>query len=506
LNSRAACIGLTLLAMVCLGCLPEARVTWSPDGKWALVRGGDGLRLCDADGKLSLPIAENVPAAAWLPDSRQFIAVWTKSLVSWEELLPCLSEDRKAGAMAFAGDFRRQILAYKGDWGKFAFDAKPADIMAALMCLRDQFGKELAPVVGPTWEDLKGIGHTVYVVQLFEVADGEAKPGKRLLESLEPIAEVRVAPTGKAFAYAAPPYPPTSAEPTYSLFVASLAATDRPRLVQHRVAIFFDWTPDGRSLVLASADAPDPTSRMPGVGFGSTEQAFLYTRNRVREPERQYPLRAGDIIKREAVNEDGSLVQSPKGSNLAKVIFFDSLPVRCLRDGRVLFVTREVHLPAPLADMPGNLALFSVDPANPKAIRHAILPEVRKEVGHGLDLFQLSPDETRISAPDGRPAVIFHAAAHPDETRISAPDGKGAVVVLDLAKGQVTRTPDETVQGRTAMIPVWRSNEELCFVVPAGSKLGSPSREEVVLWSSAGLRCLSKDWPESVAKGFLQSK
>jgi hypothetical protein len=51
MNSRAACIGLILLATVFGGCLPEAKVTWSPDGKFALVRGGDGLRLCDETGK-----------------------------------------------------------------------------------------------------------------------------------------------------------------------------------------------------------------------------------------------------------------------------------------------------------------------------------------------------------------------------------------------------------------------------------------------------------------------
>jgi len=33
--------------------------------------------------------------------------------------------------------------------------------------------------------------------------------------------------------------------------------------------------------------------------------------------------------------------------------------------------------------------------------------------------------------------------------------------------------------------------------------LGTPNGTEVVLWSPAGSRCLSKDWPESVTKDFL---
>ena len=484
MNSRAVCIGLILLATVFAGCLPETRITWSPDGKFALVRGGDGLRLCDADGKLSPPIAENVPAAAWMPDSRQFIAVWAKPVVTWEELLPYLSEEWKANAKGLAEDWRRQILAHEGDWDKFELGPRPADIMAGLMCLRDEFGKELAPRVGARWEDLKGVCHTVYVVQLFEVADGEARPAKVLLQVLAPIAELRVAPTGKAFAYAAPPYPPRSPEPTFSLFVASFAAPDKPRRVQDRVSIFFDWTPDGRSLVYPCADMAEPGAHIPRVSFGSTERAFLYTRNRMREPGQQQPLRAGSITRSEVVGEDGALVEGKNPTCLAKVLFFDSLPVRCLRNGRVLFASRETRLPAPPADMPQDFALFSLDLANPKALQAVFTPEVRGEVGGTWDLFQLSPDETRISIPDP----------------------KGLVAILDLATGKVTRVSDEAMKGRLATIPVWRSKEELCFVVPAGSKLGAPGGDEVVLWSPAGSRCLSKDWPDSVAKGFLQRK
>jgi len=483
MNSRAACIGLILLATVFTGCLPETRVWWSPDGKFALVRGGDGLRLCDADGKLSPPIVENCPAAAWMPDSRQFIAVWAKTVITWEELLPYLSAERQAAARAMAEDFRRQVLAYRGEWDKFQFDAKPADIMAALMCLRDQFGQDLAPKVGPPWEALKSATHTVHVVQLFEVADGEARPGKRLLESLAPIAELRVAPTGKAFAYAAPPYPPTSAEPTFLLFAASMAAPDKPRPVQHQVSIFFDWTPDGRSLVYAHADAPDLRS-MPGVGFGSQERAFLYLRGRMRDPEQQPLVRAGSITKREVVGEDGTLEADKPASGFAKVPFFDSLPVRCLRSGRVLFASRDVHLPAAPADIPGDFTLFSWDPADLKVFRKVLAPETEKLVGGLLHLFQLSPDETRLAVPVG----------------------EGLVAVVDLASGKVTKVSDATMAGRPVMIPVWRSNEELCFVAPAGSKLASPGGAEVVLWSPAGSRCLSKDWPDSVTKGFLQRK
>jgi hypothetical protein len=46
--------------------------------------------------------------------------------------------------------------------------------------------------------------------------------------------------------------------------------------------------------------------------------------------------------------------------------------------------------------------------------------------------------------------------------------------------------------------PAWRSADELCFVEPAGTDLGSPDRPEIVLWSNTRQRCISKDWPDQV--------
>jgi len=487
MNSRAACIGLILLATVFTGCLPEAKITWSPDGKYALVRGGDGLRLCDAAGNLSPPIAENVRAVAWMPDSKQFIAACGKSVTTWEALLGHLSDERKGRAKALAEDFRRQILAYKGSWDGFSFQARPDDIMAALMCLRDEYGKELAPVVGKKWAELQGAQHTIFSLQLFEVADGTAKAGKVLCESIEPVAEIRVAPTGKAFGYAAPPYPPKNADPAFSLFVASMAAPDKPSRVGCPVSIFFDWTPDGQSVVFANAAVPDPNagssvcSSMPVIGLGTEERAVTYNRFRMRDRGQQFALRAGNIVNCRIVNQDGNLAAEPHPQYEASVLFFDSLPVRCLRNGTILFACTEAHLPAAQGEAAGRFGLFSLDPADPKTAKPVTMPKALEEAGTRLELLQLSPDETRAAIPTN----------------------SGKVFILNLVSDEATEVPVKIKNGRFPTIPVWRTNDELCFVVPAGSALGSPNGEEVVLWSPAGSRCLSKDWPEPATKGFL---
>lgn len=471
------CVGLVLAVAAISGCLPETLITWSPDGRYALVRGGGGLAVCDGDGHLSPALAEEVPAVAWLPDSRRFIAASGTYAATWDELLPHLSDERRQTAQAEAEAFRGEILAYKGDWGAFRFRAESADILAALMCLRDQHGAELGPVVGDKWSGLKDLRHGIYALRLFEVADGKADKGKVLLESLEPPAEIRVAPTGKAFAYAAPPYPALGAEAAFSLLVVSLAAPDAPQRVADRVSIFFDWTPDGRSVVFAFTNEADPAASNRRAHLSSNESGLVYRRRRMPEAWRSSNLRAGRIVQRTVVDAEGGLVEKGTQDLVAEVAFFDSMPVRSLRDGRILFAAKEVRLPAASGAISKTLSLFCRGADGTLATLPVLAPEGRPTPEYRLDLLQLSPDETRATLPTDA----------------------GPVAVLDLATGKVTDAWTEETGSRLPAIPVWRSDQELCLVVPKGSKAGSADREAIVLWSPQGTRCLSKDWPAPAA-------
>ncbi|MCK4849890.1 MAG: hypothetical protein KAT11_00995 [Phycisphaerae bacterium] len=195
-------------------------------------------------------------------------------------------------------------------------------------------------------------------------------------------------------------------------------------------------------------------------------------------------LALGEIRGRQVRNEEGSLLEKFSEPKSVAGILFDQFGtrIRCLRDGRILFSAYEIHLPTTGADMPSRLSLFAVDPAKqPTVIR--ILPRgAELEVADMVNLFEVSPDETRL-------AIV---------------GAKRQVTVLTLATGQVlTVQPDEEPRrgiGETKIrtIPKWRSANELCFAVPPGSKYGSPNRAEVVLWSPDGYRCISKDWPDSL--------
>jgi len=478
MQRRVAVVSLAIAAAILSGCLPETRMLWSPDGKYALVRGGDGLYLSDGDGKLSPRIAEDVQAVAWMPDGRQFIAACGKTLATGKELLPYLSNEREKAAKSEADAFRAEILAYDGDWGKFYFKTSSSDIRAALICLRDLYGKELAPVVGDRWRGIEEVSHEVQRIHLFDVADGQAKENKVLLESLEPVAEIRVSPTGKAFAYVAPPYPALGAEAAFSLFVASFESPDKAMHVASRVSIFFDWTPEGRSLVFATTSQPDRGA--PGRRASFHSGNLVYLRSRMSVFGHDAGSRLGTIEKGTYVNEDGTVADKVSPQSIADVSFFDSMPVRCLRTGRVLFASHEQHLPDTPDKRPTGLTLFSVGLEAPRSIEKVLTAEAEKRGGDRLDLFQVSPDETRVCIPNEN----------------------GGITVADLATGKVIELGAEDTD-IDATIPVWRSKDELCFVVKKDSKLGTAKRNEMVLWSSSGTRCISKDWPESIAKGFL---
>jgi len=483
--ARLVSAGLILAATLPAGCLPETRISWSPDGKLALVRGGDGLYLCDGDGKLSPRVAENVTAMAWLPDSRRFIAVTNQPLATWDELVPHLSQARREAAMHEAAMYRAEALAWKGDWQEFRFLTPPSDVRAALVCLRDTHGKELEGLVGPKWSDLKDLRYTIQNVRLFDVAEGKATESKQLFESLEPIAEIRVSPGGKAFAWTAPPYPALGAEAAFALYVAPLADPEHPAKVTDRVSVFFDWAADGRTLVYASTGQPDAGGAYRKAYLAGNEEPLVYRRQHMPESARGTP-RLGFIFKCMVVDEDGSLVKDRSADAVAQVPFSDALPLRCLKTGRVLFAAPEVHLPVPAGTDPQH-ALSTAALEKPNDVKPAPAPEAASGVRYRLDLFQLSPDEMRLA--------LFSS--------------QDRIAIVELATGKVDAAPSEpaglwpTQGGTSSGLPAWRSNQELCFVAVTKGAAGAKGRLEVVLWSREGARVLSKDWPEAVRKGWL---
>jgi hypothetical protein len=244
------------------------------------------------------------------------------------------------------------------------------------------------------------------------------------------------------------------------------------------VSVFFDWAPDGRTLVYAGTDQPDPAGVSRWAYLSDKEEPFVYRRQHMPEVVRG-THRMGYIFTCTTVNEDGSLAKERPGGAVAVVAYADALPLRCLKTGRVLFAGPEVRLPEP-AGTDAKLALFTAALDKPYDVKAVPLPDAKPRAYDRLDLFQLSPDEARVAVlnPQGRAAVMDLATGKVDS---------GSATRLELPAG----------------LPAWRSNEELCFVAEVKDADGAKSRPQVVLQTRDGVRVLSKDWPDAVRRGWL---
>jgi hypothetical protein len=156
------------------------------------------------------------------------------------------------------------------------------------------------------------------------------------------------------------------------------------------------------------------------------------------------------------------------------------MPVRCISSGHVLFASYEQTLPRTPLRLPSGLTLFSLGLDMPRTIRKILTTEDMEQTRERLDMLQVSPDETRVCIPREY----------------------GKIKIADLATGKTTEIGVEDAALKVTIL-VWRSKDELCFAVVEGLESGVSHRAKIVLWSPAGTRCISKDWPESVAKDFL---
>jgi hypothetical protein len=170
----------------------------------------------------------------------------------------------------------------------------------------------------------------------------------------------------------------------------------------------------------------------------------------------------------------------PEARDLAEVVFDKDLKVRCLRDGRVLFAAAEVSLPAPVSESSHKPVLFMLDTAGALSVRRALPAAVDAKVPDRVDLFEVSPDETRVAIPGS----------------------KGRVAIVTLSTGEIREIIGNYPQGDLRTVPVWRSPDQLCLLAPAGSRFTSPKRDEIVLWSPDRATVLSRTWPDEVVAGI----
>lgn len=459
MNRVFFCLAVSVWVSV-LGCFPEKRVAWSPDGRLAAVVGGDGLYLCDETGKLSPRIAEDVRWAAWLPDSRGLVVVQTERVERWSDLAPLLTEQQRAALTAAGTDCLAELRSYRGELDDFEpavfDDLTPGQAVALMLYLRDEHAEALRDRFGEEAIDgLADVQAELSCLRLFTVTGETAQPGALICRVLGDVYEPLVAPSGRAVAFVAAG-PGFDAGSTRLLVVPAVAGAV-PREVAQYVANFPDWSADGRDLV------------------------FAHTATWANDE-----LRLGLINRRRVCDADGNLLKEfAEAEELAGIAFQQEIRIRCLRDGRILFAAMELHIPCALGDLPESPTLFALDPERTPVVTRLLPRQAERELCEGLYFFELSPDQRRLTVPGA----------------------KGALCVLSLATAEVWTVSEAFGAGEEIkLLPTWRSNDEICAAVAPASE---GTRADVAL-----LRCdwrrkvaatsrLSADWPDEVLRGIV---
>jgi hypothetical protein len=449
-------IALALLAFTLCGCIPR-RLFWSPDGRHAAIIADDGLRLCDAAGKLSDVVAKDIELVAWFPDSRRFLAARKTEAATWEEAATALSPERREALIKLAEPLRKEVLAYSGKWDKFkpkvAAEISDGELAALMLYVREHCSHGLPEKLGATWQDIEKMTVGVYLFQVYDASGVEATAGPVIARALDGINELRVSPDGRVVACVLSIH--GGEDPVLRLSV--LPADDGVlRTVAEPVAMYPDWTPDGRGLV--------------------------YGTRRARASDGGDSVQLGSVAQRQVRGESGELLKELAApQDLVGVVFWSQMKIRCLADGCVLFAAMEVTLPSTSKDMPQRASLFSIDPGR-RATVARVVPresEARLPDGVGVGNFEVSPDGRRVAVSGSE---------------------HGNVSVLVLATGEVEAVVTET-DCELKSVPAWRTSQELSCFVPPKSKWGSPDRYELVLWAGPEkVRCLSCGWPDIFEK------
>ena len=114
---------LPLFTALVIGCIPEKRVVWSPDGERAAVATPKGLFLINAEGKVldSRPTG-SAARCDWFRDGRRLAAVYGVKAKNWTEVTAAFTPEQTSDIEKLAKTLHDRLLTYEGSWDDFKID------------------------------------------------------------------------------------------------------------------------------------------------------------------------------------------------------------------------------------------------------------------------------------------------------------------------------------------------------------------------------------------------
>lgn len=442
------------------GCIPDKRITWSPDGKQAAVSTDHGLYFVDRDGRvLGARLACGVSRCSWFADSKRLAVAHSQRVREWSGLASLFNEKQTAEIGAESKKLRERIMAYSGNWDQFDLDpdkhSTPGHDTAVLLYLLAHDAAGLPEKVGEPWNAVSQAEASLWKMQLFELAGDSLKAGAVLYEGLDEIFQPKVSPKGTAIAMVMPDPDAHSDEP--ALVVVSTAGGPT-RSVASNVALDFDWKTDSQSLALVRAHG--------------------------HSKEKEQSLQLGSLTTIQVADESGKLLAQFAGaSDRVGLIFNPISGVHWLSDGRILFSSAEVTLPATTRDMPQQWTLFVWDPRMPASTGRAMGRDFTESLEPSTPIFELSPDEQSVLLPGVKGRVLRYDFAGGDTTKIQGVDD---------------------ADGKLRSLATWRGKDEICYISPVTtSKAGTKQPAEVMIWSRGSSKSISNAWPAEMKEGWL---
>jgi hypothetical protein len=434
--------------LLMVGCIPEQRVVWSPDGQQAAVLGREDdlqtLYLCDSKGTLSAKLLDNVHRVAWCPDSQGLILVRSRVMDGWGELESLIASEEKSGLVlaataALAAYQQSGDLEYLSNRG--FEDSYKCSIGLYLKAHQPKFFEALK------LEEEKPLTAVVNLVQLACVREQKVEIGKVVAASTLSIWDIRVSPQNQAVVFTCGDDDTTA--PTAALYLASFDGDSSVVQIARNVSWYPDWTADGQYVVYAAC-------------------AHAVHNN---------DLQLGAIMRSRVIDDSGQIVSEiSKRDELAGVVLNQFNRIRCTPDGEIIFSAFEINLPASSGDMPEHMNLFSIHPSRQFIVSRVVPRFVESYFGDTSWWFEFSPDYKHIALVDR-------------EDRVG---------IVTLASGEAINAGSMKTKG----LPCWRTSDELTFV---GGEEDEEKKPQVMMYSfleKDKLHVLSTNWPSALVESL----
>ncbi len=448
-------------ALCVSGCWPEEKIVWSPDGSKAAVLAGDGLYICDAEANISNDSVEGIIAVDWLGDgSDALVAAREVKVATWEQARAILPEKDVAAAKRRAAELRAEVLAHEGEMGAFKPAGRSEYDMLAVVYLAAQKDEALFEKLGDKAGEIKRLKANVYVIQKYRIDALDVSAGNKILTTHAKIMNIHVSSNDRAIAFQT--LRTRGNKDVLTLSVAP-AGGGGAQLIAEDVAMGVDWTSTGRLVYIK--------------GLGEKRYREASGDNKV-----------GRLYITEVFDGHSEISDELHAEPVVTMVYNDATSLKNISGGCILFASKDVTLPVSTFELSRNdkESLFAVGRGEKDTVKSI------------LDNEQLALLRER----DFHPALF---TVNPSGTKAAIMSDDWDVAVIDLDNGMVKIIDTGAVaeQDRLMALPNWRTDDELCFVVPPGSKYSSKRRPEVVLWADGETRCISKSWGDDVVESFV---